>query len=104
MGRMLVDDVKLVFKFHQPVSGKQLANQLVAAAGPGFEELFLKEIQLNRRLPGWRLLHLLCFRLAGFRLLHLLCFQFADFRLLHLACFRLAGWHLLHLACFRLPG
>ena len=46
MGRMLVNDVELVMKFHQPVGVKQLADQLVVPAVFRLQKLFLKKVQL----------------------------------------------------------
>ena len=43
---MLVDNVKLVFKFHQPVGVKQLANQLMAASGFWCQKFLLKKLKL----------------------------------------------------------
>ena len=55
MGGVLVDDEQLVVKLHQPVGVKQLADELVAEAGFGLQQLFPEEVQLLR-LIRWPLL------------------------------------------------
>ncbi len=45
MGSMLINDIKLILKFHQPVSVKKLPDSLMAVAGLG-RQPFFKQIQL----------------------------------------------------------
>ena len=52
MCRMLIDNVKIILKLYQPVSVKQLSDQLVAASGFRCKKPFLKKFQLFGLFSG----------------------------------------------------
>ena len=47
MSRMLVNDIEVIFKFHQPVRIKKLPDQLMPAPGFRSQKLFLEKFQLS---------------------------------------------------------
>ena len=46
MGRMLVNDIKIIFELYQPVGVKQLSDQPVAASGFRGKKPFFEKFQL----------------------------------------------------------